>query len=173
MHIDNLGIAVYNSKDIEEILFSGQINILDEILVDGSDPEIIQYNESARLMGDKELQLYSPLDVSPEVFDKLLQGDWLMPDNYKTLDIKEYVIGLTPPWDPESSRVTEELAAFEERGMLDLLRWMKYFVDTCREHNIVWGVGRGSSVASYVLYLIGVHKINSLKYKLDWHEFLR
>jgi DNA polymerase III alpha subunit len=57
--------------------------------------------------------------------------------------------------------------------MLDLLRWLKYFVDTAKQRNIIWGVGRGSSVASYVLYLIGVHKIDSIKYKLDWKEFLR
>ena len=35
------------------------------------------------------------------------------------------------------------------------------------------GVGRGSSVASYILYLIGVHRIDSIKYNLDWKEFLR
>jgi len=49
----------------------------------------------------------------------------------------------------------------------------KYFVDTMQANNVVWGVGRGSSVASYVLYLIGVHKIDSIKYNLDWQEFLR
>jgi DNA polymerase III alpha subunit len=37
----------------------------------------------------------------------------------------------------------------------------------------VWGVGRGSSVASYVLFLIGVHRIDSMKYNLDYKEFLR
>ena len=70
-------------------------------------------------------------------------------------------------------RVEEELKVFEERGMEDLLRYMIYLVDYMRENDIVWGVGRGSSVASYVLYLIGVHKINSIKYSLDWREFLR
>jgi len=57
--------------------------------------------------------------------------------------------------------------------MEDLLRYMIYLVDFMREHTIVWGVGRGSSVASYVLYLIGVHKIDSIQYGLDWREFLR
>jgi DNA polymerase III alpha subunit len=42
-----------------------------------------------------------------------------------------------------------------------------------RENDIVWGVGRGSSVASYTLYLIGVHKIDSIKYELDINEFLK
>jgi DNA polymerase III alpha subunit len=50
---------------------------------------------------------------------------------------------------------------------------MKYVVDTLRANNVVWGVGRGSSVASYVLFIIGVHKIDSVKYDLDWREFLR
>jgi DNA polymerase III alpha subunit len=34
-------------------------------------------------------------------------------------------------------------------------------------------VGRGSSVASYVLYLLGVHRIDSMFYDLDPSEFLR
>jgi DNA polymerase III alpha subunit len=109
----------------------------------------------------------------PAEFDSLLQSNWLMPQEYKELDIEAWLYEQTPPWDPEHSRVQEELEAFKNRNMLDLLRWMKYFVDTCRANNVVWGVGRGSSVASYVLYLIGVHKIDSLKYNLDWQEFLR
>ena len=70
-------------------------------------------------------------------------------------------------------RVGQELLLYQERGMFDLLRFLVYIVDTMRKHDIVWGVGRGSSVASYVLYLIGVHKIDSLYYDLDIAEFLR
>jgi len=73
----------------------------------------------------------------------------------------------------EWNRFTEEYAEFGERGMENLLRYMIYLVDFMRENNIVWGVGRGSSVASYVLYLIGVHRIDSIQYGLDWREFLR
>jgi DNA polymerase III alpha subunit len=50
---------------------------------------------------------------------------------------------------------------------------MKYIVDTLRKNQIVWGVGRGSSVASYALYLIGVHKIDSVKYDLPIGEFFK
>jgi len=50
---------------------------------------------------------------------------------------------------------------------------MKYVVDTLRSNSIVWGVGRGSSVASYVLFIIGVHKIDSVKYKLAINEFFK
>jgi DNA polymerase III alpha subunit len=48
-----------------------------------------------------------------------------------------------------------------------------YIIDPLRKNNSVWGVGRGSSVASYVLYLIGVHKIDSLFFDLDIEDFLR
>jgi DNA polymerase III alpha subunit len=70
-------------------------------------------------------------------------------------------------------RIWEELREYEARGMFPLLQYMIYLVDFMRENNIVWGVGRGSSVASYVLYLIGVHRIDSIQYDLDWREFLR
>jgi DNA polymerase III alpha subunit len=65
------------------------------------------------------------------------------------------------------------MAEYKSRNMLDLLRWLKYFVDTCEKEGVVWGIGRGSSVASYILYLIGVHSVDSIKYNLDWQEFLR
>ena len=71
---------------------------------------------------------------------------------------------------PRSRRLSpeEELILFKERDLIPLLRYLKYLVDTMRKHNIVWGVGRGSSVASYILYLIGVHKINSIKCVNNW-----
>ena len=57
--------------------------------------------------------------------------------------------------------------------MIDVLRFMVYMIDTMRKNNIVWGVGRGSSVSSYILYLIGVHKVDSIKFELNIEEFLR
>ena len=57
--------------------------------------------------------------------------------------------------------------------MIDVLRYLKYLVDTMRKHKIVWGVGRGSSVASYCLFLIGVHRVDSVLYQLDIKEFLK
>jgi DNA polymerase III alpha subunit len=36
----------------------------------------------------------------------------------------------------------------------------------------VWGIGRGSSVSSYVLYVLGVHDVDSYAYDLDIGDFL-
>jgi DNA polymerase III alpha subunit len=57
--------------------------------------------------------------------------------------------------------------------MIPVLKTMKYVVDTLRANGVVWGVGRGSSVASYCLFLLGVHKIDSIKYKLSIGEFFK
>ena len=88
-----------------------------------------------------------------------------------TLDIKSYVLERTP--DHAVDRVNEELNLYDKYNIIDVLKVCIYIIDTLRKNNIVWGVGRGSSVASYVLYLIGVHKVDSIKYELDINEFLR
>jgi DNA polymerase III alpha subunit len=73
----------------------------------------------------------------------------------------------------EIERVNKEYELFKERELDDVLRFFIYLVDYLRENSIVWGVGRGSSVASYILFLIGVHKIDSMRYSLDIKEFLK
>ena len=95
-----------------------------------------------------------------------------MPKEYKELDIAAFVLGLCKE-EHELQRVGEELILYQERNLFDLLRYLKYLIDTLRKNSIVWGVGRGSSVASYVLFLIGVHKIDSLYYNLNIDEFLK
>jgi DNA polymerase III alpha subunit len=88
------------------------------------------------------------------------------------MDIVDWLYQQCPT--PEiRQRVVEELGLFAKHDMIPMLKTMKYVVDTLRANNIVWGVGRGSSVASYVLFIIGVHKIDSVKYKLPINEFFK
>ena len=119
-----------------------------------------------------KLGLYESKRMSLDKYDQALQSQWHMPDEYKELDIAEYILSLCTQ-DYELQRVAEELLLYQERDLFDLLRYLKYLVDTLRKNNLVWGVGRGSSVASYVLFLLGVHKINSLYYELSIDEFLK
>jgi DNA polymerase III alpha subunit len=97
--------------------------------------------------------------------------EWLIPNEYKTMDIEKYLESLCPK--ENLSRMFDELKLFKQHNMLMLLRTMKFIVDTLRKNNITWGVGRGSSVASYVLFLIGVHKIDPIKYELPIEEFFK
>jgi DNA polymerase III alpha subunit len=112
------------------------------------------------------------VSLSVDEYDLLNQRNWLMPDEYKELDIAQHIIDLCKT-DAEIQRAGQELLMFQERNLFNLLKYLKYLVDTMQSNNIIWGVGRGSSVASYVLYLLGVHKIDSMYYDLDPGEFLR
>jgi len=111
-------------------------------------------------------------DISVPDWDSLQQRNWHMPEEYKQLDIAEHVIAMCDT-DEKLQRVGHELLLYQERGLFDLLRYLKYLVDVMHDNHVIWGVGRGSSVASYVLYLLGVHRIDSMYYDLDAGEFLR
>ena len=112
-------------------------------------------------------------DLLPvEEFDQMQQANWHMPQEYKDMDIVKYILDECKT-QAELQRCGEELLLYADRNLIDLLKYLKYFVDTMKSNKVVWGLGRGSSVASYVLYLLGVHKINSMYYDLDIHEFLK
>jgi len=111
-------------------------------------------------------------DISVPDWDRMQQCCWHMPAEYQDLDIAKLVIGMCDN-DEKLQRVAHELLLYQERDLFDLLRYLKYLVDVMKNNNIIWGVGRGSSVASYVLYLLGVHRIDSMYYDLDAEEFLR
>jgi len=122
----------------------------------------------------KSVQLIEYIDPKLEVaeFDQLCQNIWLMPEEYKNLDIANFVLEQCQG-EEELQRAGKELIMFQERDLFPLLQYLKYLVDTMRTNSIVWGVGRGSSVASFVLFLIGIHRVNSLFYGLEIEEFLK
>ena len=144
------------NRTIKRALVENEIKF-DEVLELENAPELIQYNK---------------LDMTVEQFDNNNQSNWLMPEQYKTMDIAQYILNQCQG-EAELQRAGEELLLFQERDMFVLLRYLKYLVDTMRTNNIVWGVGRGSSVASFVLFLLGIHRINSLYYDLSIDEFLK
>jgi len=107
----------------------------------------------------------------PETIEEA-SSNWAMPEKYKELDIDIYFAEKINTVK-EAERVVEELALFRERGLEPMLRFMIFLVDLMKENNIIWGVGRGSSVSSFLLYLVGLHQINPIKYNLGIEEFIR
>jgi DNA polymerase III alpha subunit len=107
----------------------------------------------------------------PIPLDQIDIEKWFIPDEYAYMDIEEFLIGICP--EQNYDRLISELHLFRDYKMIPVLCAMKYIVDTLRKNNIVWGVGRGSSVASYVLFLLGVHRIDSVKYRLPIEEFFK
>jgi DNA polymerase III alpha subunit len=131
-----------------------------------------KYNSTLKKLKVDENGLSTPNEIDQTEFDINNQQNWYMPLHYKNLDVNEYINNLINT-NEEKTRVAEEMELYNSFNLHNVLRFLIYLIDTMRAQNIVWGVGRGSSVASYVLYLIGVHKVDSIKYKLDIHEFLR
>jgi len=155
MRLDKYSNPIFNEQDIFEALYKGyQFPVNDTFIVDNRSDSVKHLEEQ---IGFKFLEPYETHFEIAE-YDSACQSIWNMPPEYKSLNIEN---------------LEEELEAYKARNMLDLLRWLKYFVDTCSKEDVVWGVGRGSSVASFILYLIGVHNIDPIKYNLDWREFLR
>lgn len=167
MKTDNLGRAILEDQEVLECLYNGkditELNVEKTILD--------QYNRTvSQLKTGKELKVLE--DMDPQSFDAQNQKDWYMPEQFNSIDIESYVLGLSKT-SKEIDRVKQELELYNKFGLYPVLKFLIYLIDLMRTNNIVWGVGRGSSVSSYILYLIGVHKVDSIRYKLDINDFLR
>ena len=170
MRTDQYGQMIYNEDDLVSMIMRGiTLDHLSAVVVE---PGVSLEQASAYLQQIPELVEYAFTDMPVEEFDQFKQNIWHMPEEYKQLDIAEHILSLCDS-DVQLQRCGQELLLFQERNLFDLLRYLKYLVDTLRDNNMIWGVGRGSSVASYVLYLLGVHRIDSMFYDLDAREFLR
>lgn len=168
MRIDSYGQKIYTENDLCELYLLDAERILRNVLTETE----IRFDPSLELNNVPKTIKYVPPTESLEDFDKKFQETWFIPDAYKDLDIAEYVLSLCKT-DVELQRAGQELIMYQDRDMFGLLIYLKYLVDTMRKNSVVWGVGRGSSCASFVLYLMGVHRINSLYYDLPIEEFLK
>lgn len=173
MIVNEFGDCIFDEQDILDVMINdnfidlSKLNILDKDIIE-------KFNRSVKLVGDQcsPLSLYSPPTCTIEEYDQNKQSCWLIPIEYQKFDIKSWLLeNCNTPVEME--RVKLEIKLFEQKQMIPVLCCLKYLVDFMRQEKIVWGVGRGSSVASYCLYLIGVHKINSIKYSLDIQEFFK
>ncbi len=171
MNYDDRGVACVECNELVEMLYANPDLDLDRFFV--RDPD--QYNNSVAALWASMpvLKQYNFDDgLSVKEFDDNNQSRWHMPDEYKNMDIAAWVLSQCKN-DAELQRCGEELLLYQERDAFVLLQYLKFLVDTMRSNQVLWGVGRGSSVASFVLYKIGVHRINSLYYDLDPREFLK
>lgn len=171
INTDRYSNPILSVEEVRTALLYG--NDIDDVMVDEPD-EITRFNKYAEQMLDRVITINAPVDdvVDPETYHNIRSHDWRIPQHYKDLDVKTFLLNKCKS-DAELERVNTEYKMFEERDLIPLLQFLVYIVDYMRENKLVWGVGRGSSVASYCLYLIGIHKVDSLKYDLPINEFLK
>jgi len=173
MKVTDFREVILDEQDIFQGLYSGKITKLDQVNIDNQ-TLIERFNTARNQNADPfpVLHKFEQTVDSIKDFDAKNQDQWFMPEEYRLYDIVDWLY-CECRTEEEKTRVTEELKLFAQHNMITLLKYLKYLVDTMRTNKIVWGVGRGSSVASYCLFLIGVHKVDSIKYDLDIHEFLK
>jgi len=167
------GEIILNDQDVFDSIMQGRdiwntanITVTDSIDV----TKLVKHLEDpAQLVSWKS---QAPESMSIQEFDRRNQSNWFMPDQYRNMDIAQHVIDLAKD-NTELQRLAQELLLYQERDLFNLLRYLVYLVDVMRDNRVIWGVGRGSSVASFVLYKLRVHRINSMYYELDPREFLR
>jgi len=167
---DDLGRMIFSESDLVDLVMRDQqLHTLGNILVDST----VDLSPAAELLKHMPaLELAHTANVTVQQFDAQNQQHWHMPQEYRDLDIAEHVLSQCNS-DAELQRCGQELLMYQERGLFPLLQYLKYLVDVMQQHRLIWGVGRGSSVASYVLYKLGVHRVDSLFYDLDPSDFLR
>lgn len=147
-------------QDLMELLYQEQESAVDV------DPAVLErYRASCRDLGLNPRFTLEQIPQDPHLH-------WNMPGQYQVLDLEGHFAQRIST-DQQAERVALELALFRENGLEPMLRFMIYMVDIMRENHIVWGVGRGSSVSSYLLFLIGLHSVDAIKYNLDIKEFIK
>ncbi len=172
--IDKYGNAILSVPEARQALLYDH-DIFSSFINDKNEVELFN-TYSEKILG-KAYHINNPLTpeeltLSPEGYYQNKTSRWNIPDKYKSIDIRQLLLSKCTTSE-EINRVQLEYKMFEERNLIPLLQFLVYLVEHMRDKNIVWGVGRGSSVASYCLYLLGVHKVNSIKYDLPIEEFLK
>jgi len=130
-----------------------------------SDAEIKKFNS----VSDEKIEIAT--DESANV-----NSDWNLPDCYKNLDLTLYFSELLSRLPEDKTgvreiRVGNELLEVKNRGLENMFRTIIYVLDILKEKNIIWGVGRGSSCASFLLFLMGLHLVDPIKYQIPYQEF--
>ena len=159
----NMPMTTIAETDLVELLYQGKVGMLT------APAELLDvYNKGCAELG-QEL-VFKIADIPASIEEAVKQ--WTMPVEYAELDLDVYFANKIST-NEQAVRVVEELALFEEHGLEPMLRFMIYLVKVMQDNNILWGVGRGSSVSSYLLFLVGLHQVDSIKYNLDIKEFIR
>jgi DNA polymerase III alpha subunit len=167
--INDHGDVIFTEQDAIDLLYTDPNFDISKLFFDRTE----QYTSALKELGiDLPVINTAPKRPTPGEFDKANCDNWHMPEKYYQIDVLEWLLDKCQN-DDERSRVQMEYVLFEKKQFIKVLQFLMYFIDTLRANNVVWGVGRGSSVASFCLFLIGVHKINPLLYDLDITEFLR
>jgi hypothetical protein len=171
MKVNMYGQAILSSKHLIDLLLQGK-NIGHLNVVKDDDIEL--YNKfQGELLKYKTVFLDAPEEVlSFDDFHLKTADEWIFPNEFQHIDVHKWLLDKCKTQE-QIDRVNLEFAMYKDRDLVMLLRLFIFLVDYMRKNKFIWGVGRGSSVSSYILFLIGVHRVDSLKYGFDIKDYLK
>lgn len=148
----------------------------------GVPPSKLRIDEVDASIAEFNTQVSEADQLLPVVTEPVnLNMAWQLPEEYQQLDLQEYMTGKfiamldgsqSPEYiDQAIDRVADELEQVQNRGMVEFMRTVIYIIDKLKATGTVWGVGRGSSCASYLLFLIGLHVVDCVKMDVSSEEF--
>jgi len=171
------GHIEFNADQLADFILNGG-EITDKIHVNALSEDIIKF---------KEFNPYLVLNVKRDL--EHLNKTWNIPDSFKSMSIQKFISDkfqaemerketLGKPFSDEQvneriDRIKMELDLYKKNDMSIILKTIIYIVDVFRKNGVIWGTGRGSSCASYVLYLIGLHSVDSVELDVDINEFFK
>ncbi len=138
-------------------------------------PDIKQYNESSGYA--------TPIIIWEDTGDGTTTGPdpetfgWTIPKKFLDLDIEDLCITALEEKQLNTeeyvNRLSWELIQMEDKNMHQFVRCLLYVIHQFKENEVVWGVGRGSSCASLIMYLLGINKVDPVKYGIPAEEFFK
>lgn len=166
------GVSIVNLEDVADALIRGVHP--SKIRVRGTSQDIEAFNKQVA----EDDRIYTE-DVAAPINIKM---GWLLPQKYLSLDLETYISNVFIERLPSLnysdsemvdaiSRIDAELREIRQRGMVEFTKTIIFVLDTFRSEDLVWGVGRGSSCASYILFIIGLHVVDCIKYDVSMDEF--
>ena len=173
MNVNEYGQVTFSTDEVLEGLYSQ--NQLSDYIEDQD--EILKHNAYADQFEVAKLVKQETIKQPVIEYHNKMSDHWHLPPQWAQIDVEKYCLSKLQTHGLMQENYIEtlnnELTEYGQRNMMTLLKFLIYLIDTCNTNNIVSGVGRGSSVSSLVLYLIGVHYIDPVKYNLNYKEFLR
>lgn len=164
------GVSIVSPEQVAEMLLLGAKP--HQLRVTHLDEDIEAFNDN---VPDDPISV----DVGEPV---KLDFSWKLPEPYLSMDLRATIVAravdrllqLNYPDDVQlaaSERIQAEFEEIERRGMVEFMKTIIYVLDVFREKGVIWGVGRGSSCASYILFILGLHSVDCIKYNVLMGEF--
>lgn len=161
LRFDDNGLAHLSDQGIIELAYQNKIT-----------DAVFEWQDLNSKQHFMEVCKYLDVWPLPDQTIDITKRTWFTPQDYQDIDLDQYVLSRCKN-DQQKQRAQQELTIINDLNVGHIFKHLIYLVNLWRSRNLVWGIGRGSSVSCFVLYVIGLNKINPLDYDLDYKEFFK